>query len=227
MITVPAQPRRGSLMVVGVGITGVGQTTLEAEACIERADPCALSRARANDGAVDSTDQRERRHAWRLLSGRPEPEGNLRGDDRAHRRRGAQRASRLRRVLWPPRRAGEVVARGDRDLEEGRVSGADAARRLGGWLPFADLGFNPGDFGVQTFEATDFLRARRRFDPTSGLILWQVGVLGEVDSRSGVMPPRASGEVDRRTRPSTIRRPTRSSSITRRCSRPIRRSSSG
>ena len=28
-------------------------------------------------------------------------------------------------------------------------------------------------------EATDFLAARRRFDPTSALILWQVGVLGE------------------------------------------------
>ncbi len=50
---------------------------------------------------------------------------------------------------------------------------------------FADLGFNPGDCGVQNFEATDFLLSRRRFDPTSGLVLWQVGVLGEPDARKG------------------------------------------
>jgi uncharacterized protein YabN with tetrapyrrole methylase and pyrophosphatase domain len=48
---------------------------------------------------------------------------------------------------------------------------------------FADLGINPGDSGIQSFEATDFLLHRRRFDPTSGLILWQVGVLGEATLR--------------------------------------------
>ena len=48
---------------------------------------------------------------------------------------------------------------------------------------FADLGINPGDVGVQSFEATDFLLHRRRFDPTSGLMLWQVGVLGEAALR--------------------------------------------
>src|SRR5207248_1433100 len=44
---------------------------------------------------------------------------------------------------------------------------------------YADLGVNPGDVGCQSFEATDFLAARRRFDPTSVLLLYQVGVLGE------------------------------------------------
>lgn len=44
---------------------------------------------------------------------------------------------------------------------------------------FADLGINPGDSGCQTFEATDFLAFRRRFDPYRPLILYQVGVLGE------------------------------------------------
>ena len=44
---------------------------------------------------------------------------------------------------------------------------------------FADLGIDPADNGCQSFEATDFLAYRRRFDPTSALILWQVGVLGE------------------------------------------------
>jgi len=49
----------------------------------------------------------------------------------------------------------------------------------------ADLGFNPGDRGMQSYEATEFLLSRRRIDPTSGLLLWQVGVLGEAAARQG------------------------------------------
>jgi hypothetical protein len=51
---------------------------------------------------------------------------------------------------------------------------------------FADLGVNPAASGCQSFEATDFLAARRRFDPSSALILWQVGVLGEPGARAGM-----------------------------------------
>ena len=51
---------------------------------------------------------------------------------------------------------------------------------------YADLGVNPGDYGCQSFEATDFLALRRRFDPTSVLILYQVGVLGESGVRKGM-----------------------------------------
>lgn len=51
---------------------------------------------------------------------------------------------------------------------------------------FADLGVDPGDSGSQSFEATNFLMFRRRFDPTSALILWQVGVLGEPSIRIGM-----------------------------------------
>jgi uncharacterized protein YabN with tetrapyrrole methylase and pyrophosphatase domain len=43
---------------------------------------------------------------------------------------------------------------------------------------FADLGIDPGRAGCQSFEATDFLIHRRRYDPSIGLILWQIGVLG-------------------------------------------------
>ena len=44
---------------------------------------------------------------------------------------------------------------------------------------FADLGVDPGATGCQSFEATDFLLRRRKFDPCSALILWQFGVIGE------------------------------------------------
>jgi uncharacterized protein YabN with tetrapyrrole methylase and pyrophosphatase domain len=46
---------------------------------------------------------------------------------------------------------------------------------------FAEVGFDPAMRGCQSFEATDFLLRRRRFDPTSNLVLWQVGVLGALD----------------------------------------------
>jgi len=46
---------------------------------------------------------------------------------------------------------------------------------------FADLGIDPGERGCQSFEATDFLLRRRIFDPTSTLILWQIGGIGVFD----------------------------------------------
>jgi hypothetical protein len=51
---------------------------------------------------------------------------------------------------------------------------------------FADLGLDPSSSGWQSFEASDFLLFRRRFDPTSALILWQVGLLGESSVKKGM-----------------------------------------
>ena len=48
---------------------------------------------------------------------------------------------------------------------------------------FADLGLDPGEVGCQEHEATDFLLRQRRFDPCSGLVLWQIGVVGVADFR--------------------------------------------
>jgi uncharacterized protein YabN with tetrapyrrole methylase and pyrophosphatase domain len=44
---------------------------------------------------------------------------------------------------------------------------------------FADLGIDPGVHGCQSYEATDFLINRRQIDPTSSVILWQIGALGD------------------------------------------------
>jgi precorrin-6B methylase 1 len=43
---------------------------------------------------------------------------------------------------------------------------------------FADIGIDPAQAGCQSFEATDFLFHDRRTDPSSSLVLWQIGVLG-------------------------------------------------
>jgi hypothetical protein len=45
---------------------------------------------------------------------------------------------------------------------------------------FADLGVDPGTAGCQSFEATDFLVYNRKFDTSSSLILWQIGVTGDL-----------------------------------------------
>jgi Tetrapyrrole (Corrin/Porphyrin) Methylases len=44
---------------------------------------------------------------------------------------------------------------------------------------FADLGLDIGRAGLQSFEATRFLYYKYNFDPSAGLLLWQVSVLGE------------------------------------------------
>jgi len=43
---------------------------------------------------------------------------------------------------------------------------------------FAELGIDPAENGCQSFEATDFLVYKRKFDNRSSLILWQIGVIG-------------------------------------------------
>jgi hypothetical protein len=43
---------------------------------------------------------------------------------------------------------------------------------------FADLGLDPAAHGCQSFEGTDFLIRRRKFDPFSPLILWQIAFIG-------------------------------------------------
>jgi uncharacterized protein YabN with tetrapyrrole methylase and pyrophosphatase domain len=45
---------------------------------------------------------------------------------------------------------------------------------------FADLGVDPGRSGCQSYEATDFLIRKRRIDTSAALILWQVGVVGNL-----------------------------------------------
>jgi uncharacterized protein YabN with tetrapyrrole methylase and pyrophosphatase domain len=43
---------------------------------------------------------------------------------------------------------------------------------------FADLGLDPAIHGCRSYEATDFLVRRQPVDPTTGLVLWQVGAIG-------------------------------------------------
>jgi uncharacterized protein YabN with tetrapyrrole methylase and pyrophosphatase domain len=48
---------------------------------------------------------------------------------------------------------------------------------------YADLGIDPGRFGCQHFEASQFIAYQRRFDVSAYLILWQVGTTGDLHSK--------------------------------------------
>lgn len=49
---------------------------------------------------------------------------------------------------------------------------------------FADLMIDPGTFGCQSFEATDFLIHKRKIDPSCHLILWQIDLIGVLNNPS-------------------------------------------
>jgi hypothetical protein len=50
---------------------------------------------------------------------------------------------------------------------------------------FADIEVDPGVYACQSFEATDFLVRKRKFDPRSPLVLWQIGSIGDLYYHSG------------------------------------------
>jgi hypothetical protein len=50
---------------------------------------------------------------------------------------------------------------------------------------FADLEIDPATHGCQSYDATDFLVHGRTIDPTAAVILWQLGVVGDLLSRKG------------------------------------------
>ena len=181
-----AEPARtGSLLVVGVGITGIGQVTLEAEAAIKAADQVFYL-------VLERTTE-----LWlRLANPRASTLSNLYAEGKERRQTYAEMTARIVDAVRQGQRVcavfyghPAVFVESSHAAVRELVADGYQARILPGISAdaclYAELGFNPGAYGVQSFEATDFLRARRIFDPSSNLLLWQVGVLGEIDARVG------------------------------------------
>jgi uncharacterized protein YabN with tetrapyrrole methylase and pyrophosphatase domain len=53
---------------------------------------------------------------------------------------------------------------------------------------FADLGVDPARVGCQSYEATEFLVHGRRVDRTAGLVLWQLGTVGNTAAAEEATP---------------------------------------
>jgi hypothetical protein len=74
---------------------------------------------------------------------------------------------------WSPHKAIEIArAEGFHAHMEPGISAEDCL--------YADLGIDPGRFGCQHFEASQLLFYERRIDPTGYLVLWQVGLVGDL-----------------------------------------------
>jgi precorrin-3B methylase len=73
---------------------------------------------------------------------------------------------------WPTHKAIEIArSEGYRAHMEPGVSAEDCL--------YADLGVDPGKYGCQHYEASQFMLYRRRIDTSAYLVLWQVGVAGD------------------------------------------------
>ncbi|MDP9111451.1 MAG: SAM-dependent methyltransferase, partial [Candidatus Eremiobacteraeota bacterium] len=170
---------RGSLSVVGTGIKIAAQTSPEALAQIERADKVFYLEADAltRPWIEEVNPSAESLHALYGV-----------GKDRRD-----TYEEMIERVLKCVRGGLAVclVSYGHpgvfaypmhESVRRARLEGFDAQM-----LPsissedclFADLGVDPANDGCQTFEATDFLLSRRRFDTSSALVLLQIGVIAE------------------------------------------------
>lgn len=170
---------RGTLIVVGTGIQGGGQTTLAAQRTIERADrvlfavvdPFTVSWLRALNPNAESLpypmDDTLRRQTYAEMVERilAELRKGLRVCAVFYGHPG---------VLTTP--AHEAVARARREGFRARMlPGVSALDCL-----VADLGVDPGRHGCQIYEATDFLIRGRGFDVHTPLLLWQVGSIGNL-----------------------------------------------
>ncbi len=64
----------------------------------------------------------------------------------------------------------------------------------------ADLGIDPAATGLQSYDATDLVIHRRRPDATAALVLWQIGVVGELGYASAPRRENLALLVDRLAR---------------------------
>lgn len=179
-----AEAKRGSLVVVGTGIRTVGQLTFEAIAHIKESS--IVFYLVADPIAEDAIRQLNPRGAQSLMS---------------HYGEGVQRKdsyeAMVRQILESVRGgmktcavyyghpgvfafpSHESIRRARREGYIARMLPAVSAEDC----LFADLGVDPAVTGCQSFESTDFLLYDRSVDVSSQLVLWQVGVLGDMTYR--------------------------------------------
>ncbi len=168
----------GRLVVVGTGIRSIAQLTQEAMAWIRAADIVCYALA-------DPVTER-----WVIDNARASEDLALFYDEATTRlttyaamaaRMAGHAQSGLTVVgvfyghpgifAWSPHKA----------IEQARAEGYEAHMEPGISAEdclYADLGFDPGRYGCQHFEASQLLYCERRLDPAGYLVLWQLGVIG-------------------------------------------------
>ncbi|HEV2262079.1 MAG TPA: SAM-dependent methyltransferase [Candidatus Rubrimentiphilum sp.] len=179
-----ASKKKGSLTVVGTGIKIGAQTSPEALACIENADKVLFLPA---DALTE--------HWLRRVNASAEPLHRFYAEDKLRNQTYQEMADY---VLEHVRQGKDVcfVSYGHPGVFADPMHESVRRARTDGYaarmLPaisaedclFADLGVDPGRDGCQSFEATGFLVFRKSFDPGAALILWQIGVIGNLGYKS-------------------------------------------
>ena len=171
--------KTGSLTIVGTGIQLVSHLTLGAKAWIEQADKVLFALA-------DPVTAKWLKELNPTAEALPYNKNNQRRRD-TYREMTERMLSEVRKglnvcavfyghpgVFADPAHAAIKQAR-EEGFQGQMLPGISAEDCL-----FADLDVDPGKNGCQSFEATDFLSQRRKFDPTSVLILWQIALVGNL-----------------------------------------------
>jgi len=172
-------PRSGTLVCVGVGMTLGSHITPLARSYIENADVVFMA---VSDGIVElwlkemNADVRSLQPFYRDGKSRADSYDEMVEAMLAEVRKGKNVCGAFYGhpgvFALPPHAAiGRARAEGYRAHMEPGVSAEDCL--------YADLGIDPGTFGCQHYEASQFLFYRRRIDPSAYLILWQVGLVGD------------------------------------------------
>jgi len=179
------QERPGSLVVVGTGIRTVGQLTVETIAWLQKADKIlyVISDPIA-EAAIWSLNPKGA-ESLSVMYAESKPRIQT-YNEMVERTLECVRAGMLTCMACYGH-PGVFVYPSHESIRRARAEGYEA-RMLPGISAedclFADLGVDPGISGCQSYEATDFLANNRRIDPTSSVILWQIGVVGDATYKS-------------------------------------------
>lgn len=172
----------GSLLVVGSGMTLAGQLTPEARDAIVQADVVF-----ANVG-YSWTEDWLRALNPNLISLQPCYEGRTRAEAYELMSETIVNAVREGKRVCATfyGHPGVYVTPSHEVLDRARAEGYEA-RMLPGISAedclFADLNVDPVLSGWQSYEATDFFLHNRQIDTTAALVLWQIGVFGDLSLR--------------------------------------------
>lgn len=180
------------LVVVGTGIRIASHLTLEALTCLVAAEKLLYVVA----------DPTAERLLHRLNPAGAESLAGLYGRGKARRQSYAEMVERILEQVRAGvrtcavfyghpgvfvRPAHDAVRRARAEGFEARMLPAVSAEDC----LFADLGVDPASAGCQAYEASDFLINGRQLDPSSHVVLWQIGMVGRWDHPGGEGSPAA------------------------------------
>jgi uncharacterized protein YabN with tetrapyrrole methylase and pyrophosphatase domain len=185
--------KKGSLLVVGTGIKAGGHLSAESQSAIKNADKVFYA-----DGNPLSVYQ------IKSLNPNAETLSDLYGKGKP---RYETYAQMVERIITAVREGFQVCAifyghpgvfasPPHISIRQARNEGFEALMLPGISAEdciFADLGIDPGVYGCQSYEATDFIVYRRIFDRRSTLVLWQVGAIGQADYQGKIYAEQQKG----------------------------------